>query len=68
VKGEVAMFEGSDESFLLSAVRTPMGKFQGSLATIPAPKLGAIVVKEAVERAGVKNKAEIDEVIMGNVV
>ena len=62
------MFEGSDESFLLSAVRTPMGKFQGSLATIPAPKLGAIVVKEAVERAGVKNKAEIDEVIMGNVV
>lgn len=68
MKGEVAMFEGSDESFLLSAVRTPMGKFQGSLATIPAPKLGAIVVKEAVERAGVKNKAEIDEVIMGNVV
>ena len=62
------MFEGSDESFLLSAVRTPMGKFQGSLATIPAPKLGAIVVKEAVERAGIKNKAEIDEVIMGNVV
>lgn len=62
------MVEGSDECVILSAVRTPMGKFQGSLATIPAPKLGALVVKEAVERAGIQNKADIKEVIMGNVV
>lgn len=53
---------------VLSAVRTPSGRFQGSLGAIPAPKLGAIVVKAAVERAGIPNPAEIDEVILGNVV
>lgn len=55
------------EAVILSAVRTPSGKFQGSLSGIPAPKLGAIVVKAAVERAGV-DPAEIDEAFMGNVV
>jgi acetyl-CoA C-acetyltransferase len=45
-----------------------MGKFQGSLSGIPAPKLGAAVVRAAVERAGIPNPEEIDEVIMGNVV
>lgn len=59
--------KGSD-AVLLSAVRTPMGRFQGSLSGIPAPRLGAVVVKAAVERAGILNPAEIDEVIMGNVV
>lgn len=53
---------------VLSAVRTPSGKFQGSLSAIPAPKLGAIVVKAAVERAGIPVPAEIDEVFLGNVV
>lgn len=53
---------------ILSAVRTPSGRFQGSLSSIPAPKLGAIVVREAVERAGIPNQADIHEVIMGNVV
>jgi acetyl-CoA C-acetyltransferase len=53
---------------VLSAVRTPSGRFQGSLSAIPAPKLGAIVVKAAVERAGISAPAEIDEVLMGNVV
>ncbi len=52
---------------ILSAVRTPSGKFQGSLSGFPAPKLGAIVIQAAVERAGV-NPSEIDEVFMGNVV
>lgn len=56
------------EPVILSAVRTPSGKFQGSLSTIPAPKLGAIVIKAAVERAGIQEAAEIDEVFMGNVV
>lgn len=56
-----------NEAVILSAVRTPSGKFQGSLAGFPAPKLGAIVVKAAVEHAGV-NPAEIDEAFMGNVV
>jgi acetyl-CoA C-acetyltransferase len=53
---------------ILSAVRTPIGKFQGALASIPAPKLGSIAIKAAVERAGLPRLEEIDEVLMGNVV
>lgn len=56
------------EPVILSAVRTPIGKFQGSLAGIPAPRLGAVVIREAVARAGIRELAEIDEVLMGNVV
>jgi acetyl-CoA C-acetyltransferase len=52
---------------IVSAVRTPIGRFQGSLSTISAPRLGAIAVKEAVERAKV-DKTDIDEVIMGIVI
>lgn len=55
------------EAVILSAARTPIGKFQGSLSSIPATKLGAIAVKAAVERAGI-NPEDIDEVILGNVV
>lgn len=57
-----------NEAVILSAVRTPIAKFQGGLGSIPATKLGAVVVKDAVERAGIKNKKEIDEVFMGMVV
>lgn len=56
-----------EKVFLVSAVRTPIGKFLGTLAPVPAPKLGALVVREAVARAGVKPD-QIDEVYMGNVV
>lgn len=59
---------GRNEPVILSAVRTPVGRFQGSLSGIPAPRLGAVVVRAAVERAGIKDPAEIEEVIMGNVV
>lgn len=52
---------------ILSAVRTPIGKFMGSLASIPATDLGALVVAETVKRAGVTPQ-QVDEVIMGNVV
>jgi len=52
---------------IVSAVRTPIGKFLGTLAGIQAPKLGALAVKEAVLRSGLKPE-QIDEVIMGNVV
>jgi acetyl-CoA C-acetyltransferase len=55
------------EAVILSAARTPSGKFQGSLSGIPAPKLGAIAVKAAVERAGI-DPNDLEEVIMGNVV
>lgn len=56
------------EPVILSAVRTPIGKFQGALSGLPAPKLGAVAVKAAVERAGLPKVDEIDEVLMGNVV
>jgi len=55
------------EAVVVSGVRTPLGKFAGSLKDFSAPKLGAIVVKEAVQRAGI-DVNEINEVIMGNVV
>jgi len=57
-----------NEVVILSAVRTPIARFQGALSSIPATKLGAVVVKEAVARAGIEDKAEIDEVFMGMVV
>src|SRR5690349_21184228 len=57
----------ADDIVILSGVRTPIGKFQGSLSDISAPKLGAIAVKEAVRRAGIE-PSSVDEVIMGNVV
>ncbi|MGA8085867.1 MAG: acetyl-CoA C-acetyltransferase [Terracidiphilus sp.] len=52
------------EVVIVSAVRTPIGKFQGSLQSYTAPKLGALVVREAVRRAGVE-PAKVDETIMG---
>jgi len=55
------------EAVILSAVRTPIGKFQGALSGLPATRLGAVVVKAAVERAGIDPK-DIEEVLMGNVV
>ncbi len=57
-----------NEAVILSAVRTPIARFQGGLSSVPATKLGAIVVKEALKRAGIENKEEIDEVFMGIVV
>jgi acetyl-CoA C-acetyltransferase len=57
----------TDEIVIVSAVRTPIGKFGGSLSVTSAPKLGAIVVEEAVRRAGIKPEF-VDEVIMGNVI
>ncbi len=56
------------EPVILSAVRTPVGKFQGAFNGISAPKLGAIAIKAAVERAGIPKLDEVDEVLMGNVV
>src|ERR671923_1834356 len=55
------------ESVILSAVRTPTGKFLGALKDFTAPQLGALVVREAVRRAGI-DPAQVEECIMGNVV
>ena len=55
------------DTVILGAARTPIGAFLGGLAPVPAPKLGAIAIKCALERAGVRAD-EVDEVFMGNVV
>ncbi len=54
------------EVVVVGAVRTPIGSFLGSLASVPATRLGALVIREALARAGVA-PADVDEVIMGNV-
>jgi acetyl-CoA C-acetyltransferase len=54
------------EVVIASAVRTPVGSFGGSLKDIPAVDLGALVIKEAVKRAGIKPE-DVEEVVMGNV-
>ncbi len=56
-----------DEVVIISGARTPIGKFQGSLADLGAPQLGALVVREVVKRANLDPK-RVDECIMGNVV
>ena len=56
-----------NEAVIVSAVRTATGKFQGALKGFTAPQLGALVVADAVRRAGVE-PASVDECIMGNVV
>src|SRR5215813_2080426 len=55
------------EAVIISATRTPVGKFLGSLKGFSATELGAIVVRESVKRAGIKPE-EVDEVIMGCVI
>lgn len=54
------------EVVIVSAVRTPIGNFNGQLANIPATDLGALVIKEAIKRAGIE-AGQVQEVIMGNV-
>jgi acetyl-CoA C-acetyltransferase len=56
-----------NEAVIISAARTPVGKFLGSLKGFSAPQLGAIAVRESVKRAGVKPE-DVDEVIMGCVI
>ena len=61
------MPDSIDDIFIVSAVRTPTGKFLGALKKFKATELGSLVVREAMSRAGVEPN-HIDEVIMGNVV
>ncbi len=56
-----------EDVFIVSAVRTPTGKFLGALKGFKATELGAMVVGEAVSRAGLRPD-HVDEIIMGNVV
>jgi acetyl-CoA C-acetyltransferase len=57
----------SDKPVIVEALRTPIGRFQGGLADLPAPRLGAVVVRAVLERSGLDPEL-IDEVVMGNVV
>ena len=54
------------EVVIVGAARTPIGSFLGALASVPAPRLGAVAIRAALERAGVEPSA-VDEVVMGNV-
>jgi acetyl-CoA C-acetyltransferase len=56
-----------NEVVIVSGCRTPIGSFRGALSSVTAPKLGALVIKEALKRAGVANE-HVNEVIMGNVI
>ncbi len=55
------------EAVILGAARTPIGRFLGTLSSVPATRLGSVAVKAAVERAGI-HPDEIEEILMGNVV
>lgn len=56
----------SDSVVIVAGARTPMGGFQGSLAPVSAPELGAIAIEEAIKRSGLKSE-DVQEVVMGNV-
>ena len=66
-EGSRALNGPNGEVFLVSAARTPIGKFAGSLQDVPATTLGGIAIRAAVERAGVPLDA-VDEVYMGQVI
>jgi acetyl-CoA C-acetyltransferase len=55
------------QAFVVSAARTPIGRFGGALAGVPAVELGAVAIRAAVERSGVPGDARFDEVFMGQV-
>jgi len=61
------MTDTSRQAVIVSAVRTPIGRFLGGLSSLSAPDLGGIAIRAAVERAGIDAK-DIEEVIMGNVI
>src|SRR5919108_4358352 len=60
------MMNDATTPVILSACRTPIGKYLGGLSPLTGPQLGALVIREAVNRANIAD-AQVDEVIMGNV-
>src|SRR4051794_32910908 len=62
------MHQPNGETFIVSAARTPIGKFGGALSGVPATTLGGVAIKAAVERAGLDpSTAQLDDVLMGQV-
>jgi acetyl-CoA C-acetyltransferase len=66
IEGRQGVSEMATDVFIVSATRTAMGRYLGGFATLSAPQLGAITIREAINRAGVAPD-QVDEVIMGNV-
>ncbi|XP_002734348.1 acetyl-CoA acetyltransferase, mitochondrial-like [Saccoglossus kowalevskii] len=66
IKRDVSAVKGLNDVVIVSAVRTPIGSFRSSLSSVPAPRLGSIAIKNAVEKAGIAPE-EVQEVYMGNV-
>src|SRR3954447_19056445 len=62
------MTYNADDVVIISGCRTPIGKLQGAFSDLSATQLGAIVVREAVKRAGIEDLNQVNECIMGNVV
>src|SRR5207302_2876474 len=63
---DTSRLDSMEDAIIVSAVRTPVGTMGGAFVDVPAPRLGAIAVEEAIRRAGIGG-AEIEEVLMGNV-
>ena len=62
------MHEVNGQTYIVSAARTPIGKFGGALSGVPATTLGGVAIQAAVERAGLDPRtAQIDDVLMGQV-
>src|SRR5688572_23660322 len=62
------MQRSNGQTFIVSAARTPIGKFGGALSTVPATELGGVAIRAAVERAGLDPATiEVDDVLMGQV-
>src|SRR6186713_2176590 len=62
------MQEANGQTFIVSAARTPIGKFGGALSAVPATTLGGVAIRAAVERAGLDPATvEVDDVLMGQV-
>ena len=54
--------------YLVSAARTPIGKFGGAMAGVPAVELGGVAIRAAIERSGLPAETAVDEVLMGQVI
>jgi acetyl-CoA C-acetyltransferase len=64
---ETTLAGANGNVYLVSAARTPIGKFGGALAAVPATQLGGVAIRAAVDRAGLPDGTPIDEVLMGQV-
>jgi acetyl-CoA C-acetyltransferase len=65
---ETTQWDRNGGVYLVSAARTPIGKFGGALSQVPAVELGGVAIRAAVERSGLPAEAVIDEVLMGQVI